>query len=222
MNVSPELTCAEVEELAPELALGILPGDQRAHVLAHLDGCAGCRRVVKELADAGDALLAMAPEIEPPAGFAQRVTKGMRPGGSGFWLGRRLRWMAATASVAFIVGLAIGLLPGRLSGGGTVAVREAAFLNAGLNGGGEMVSGEVYARSGNPSWVFMTVKGGEASGAYTCMLVLASGQRLAIGSFPMHSGSGSWGRSVNVTVSDIHSVVLLDASGATAATATLG
>jgi len=210
------MSCVEVEELAPELALGILPGDQRSRVLAHLDGCGSCRRLVKELSDAGDALLAMAPEIDPPAGFARRVTKGMRAGGAR--QGRRLRWVTAAAGVAFVVGLAIGLLPGRLSGGGTVAVRTAAFVT----GGGESLTGEVYARSSNPSWVFMTVEAGNSSDTYTCMLVLASGQRLPIGSFPMHGGSGSWGRAVNVSVGDIRSVVLLDASGDTAATATLG
>ena len=51
------VTCAEVAELAAELALGTLPGDQRAAVLAHLDGCGECRRLVKELADTADILL---------------------------------------------------------------------------------------------------------------------------------------------------------------------
>lgn len=215
------MSCADVEELAPELALGILPGDQRSQVLAHLDGCAACRRLIKELSDAGDALLSLAPEIEPSPGFARRVTKGMRPGagfGPGLGRSRRLRWVATAAGVAFIVGLAVGLLPGRLGGGGTVPVRTAVFVS----GGGESLTGEVYARSSDPSWVFMTVEDGNSSGTYTCMLVLADGRRLPIGSFPMHSGSGSWGRSVDVAVGTIRTVVLLDASGGTAATATLG
>lgn len=213
------MTCAAVEELASELALGILPGDQRSQVLAHLDGCAACRRLVKELSDAGDALLWLAPEIEPPPGFARRVTKGLRPGaGVGFGRGRRLRWVATAAGVAFVVGLAVGLLPGRLSGGGTVPVRTAAFVTR----GSESLTGEVYARSSHPSWVFMTVTDGSSSGTYTCMLVLADGRRLPIGSFPVRSGSGSWGRSVDVAVGDIRTVVLLDASGDPAATATLG
>ena len=40
------LSCPDVEELAPELALGTLPGDQRSAVLAHLDGCTDCRRLL--------------------------------------------------------------------------------------------------------------------------------------------------------------------------------
>lgn len=210
-----DLTCADVEELAPELALGILPGDQRSRALAHLDGCGACRHLVKELSDASDALLALAPAVEPPPGFAKVLNKGIRQAPA-FRQGRRLRWAAAVAGVAFVVGALVGALPGRLNGGGTVAVREAAFVT-----GGEPLTGEVYARAGSPSWVFMTVNGGDASGAYSCQLVLASGQRIAIGSFPMRDGSGSWGRSVNVAVGDIRTVVLLDASGATAATATL-
>src|SRR5205807_10018654 len=94
------VTCAEVAELAPELALGTLPGDQRASVLAHLDGCGRCRRLVKELADTADALLLLAPEVEPPAGFARRVARGLRPARSSRW-----RPAVAAAVVALVVGL---------------------------------------------------------------------------------------------------------------------
>ena len=38
------MDCAQLADAAPELALGILPGDERAAALAHLDECPGCRQ----------------------------------------------------------------------------------------------------------------------------------------------------------------------------------
>jgi hypothetical protein len=207
------LGCSEVEELAPELALGTLPGDQRSAVLSHLDGCSPCRLVVKELSDVADALLMAAPEVQPPEGFARRVTAGMRPP-------RRVPWrpVAAAAAVALVAGILVGFLPGRLSSG-TVRVRSARFAAV-----SEPVTGEVYMRAGDPSWVFMTVKTGGpavAGDRYTCELVMLDGEQVALGSFPMADGQGSWGRAVGVPVADIRSVILIEADGATAASARL-
>jgi len=64
------LGCAASREAAPELALGILDGDERAEVLLHLATCPRCQRYVSELAGLADGLSRLAPELEPPAGFA--------------------------------------------------------------------------------------------------------------------------------------------------------
>jgi hypothetical protein len=207
------MVCAEVEELAPELALGTLPGDQRAAVLAHLEGCIVCRRLVKELSDTADALLLVAPEVEPPAGFGRRVLREMRPP-------RRHQWRpVAAVALALVVGLVIGFIPGHLGSGSRAAVRVASFVPA----AGESLSGRVYARAGGPSWLFMTVTNSNGEGdTYACELVLKGGRRLTIGSFPMRDGSGSWGRSVDVGIGDIASVRLVNPSGRIAATAALG
>jgi hypothetical protein len=45
----------------------------RAQALAHLAGCAACRRELDDAAVAVDELLLLAPEQEPPAGFDARV-----------------------------------------------------------------------------------------------------------------------------------------------------
>ena len=50
------LTCPEVRELAPELALGILGGAERAEVVLHVNGCARCQAYVSELTEAADAI----------------------------------------------------------------------------------------------------------------------------------------------------------------------
>jgi anti-sigma factor RsiW len=71
--MSDELTCAAARELAPDLALGLLPGAERARLLAHLAGCASCDALVAELADVADSLLLLAPGADPPPGFESAV-----------------------------------------------------------------------------------------------------------------------------------------------------
>ena len=67
------LTCDELRAMAAEVALGILPGAERADALGHLEHCVGCRVLVEGLAQTGDALLLLAPEADPPMGFESRV-----------------------------------------------------------------------------------------------------------------------------------------------------
>jgi anti-sigma-K factor RskA len=68
-----DMSCDEFAGVAAELALGVLTGRERAAALAHLGGCEPCREQVRELAMAGDELLALLPAAEPPAGFESRV-----------------------------------------------------------------------------------------------------------------------------------------------------
>ena len=65
--------CADLAEVAPELALEILGGAERAVAIAHLEGCVACQQLVDTLAADADRLLMLAPSTEPPAGFQQRV-----------------------------------------------------------------------------------------------------------------------------------------------------
>lgn len=206
------LTCPEVEELAAELALGTLPGDVRSAVLGHLDGCSDCRRLVAKLSDAADALLALAPEVEPPAGFAERTLSVMVPR-------RRRRWrpVALAAAAALVLGAAIGYVPGRVHSGSMAMVQVASFSHL----GSESLAGRVYAEIDNPSWVFMTVHGAGSGETYNCELVLKDGRVLPIGSLKTQGGVGSWGRGVDVPLDQIHLVRLLDSTGSVAATATL-
>jgi anti-sigma factor RsiW len=73
--------CEEMRELAPEIALGVLDGEQRAEALRHLATCADCRREVEQLSQVADELVMLAPVQEPPAGFESRVVEaiGLRP-----------------------------------------------------------------------------------------------------------------------------------------------
>src|SRR3954470_21447201 len=90
------LTCAEVRELAPELALGILGGAERAEVVLHVNGCARCQAYVGELTEAADAIPQLVPEREPPPGFEDRVLHHLDDGRRR----TRRRWVGAAAAAA--------------------------------------------------------------------------------------------------------------------------
>ena len=218
------LSCEELRGLAPELALGTLPGPERADALDHLERCADCQRVVEELADAADALLLLAPEVEPPAGFRGRVLAGFDVPAT-----HRRRLGVAILGAAAVLFLALGLgtatvvsrhhsnEPRPSFALGTPGVVMARFTPS----PGEQTQGQVFSYAGSPSWVFMTVHDDGSSDTYHCELELADGQRVEVGSFGLHDGAGSWGRTLALDVGQLRAVRLLDEHGATAATALL-
>ena len=73
MNENSDMTCAELADVAAELALGVLTGRERAMAVAHLDNCDTCREDVRQLMATGEQLLELVPPAEPPAGFETRV-----------------------------------------------------------------------------------------------------------------------------------------------------
>ncbi|HVT70527.1 MAG TPA: hypothetical protein VHF26_22465, partial [Trebonia sp.] len=73
MSELNDMTCAELAEVAAELALGVLTGRERAAAVAHLDACDACREDVRQLMETGGQLLELLPSAEPPAGFENRV-----------------------------------------------------------------------------------------------------------------------------------------------------
>jgi hypothetical protein len=73
MSEQGATTCAQVRDVAAELALGALTGRERASALAHLDRCRACREDVRRLTVVGGLLLELIPPARPPAGFETRV-----------------------------------------------------------------------------------------------------------------------------------------------------
>jgi len=67
------LDCAELNDVAAELAAGLLCGEERSAAIAHLATCPACEYEVAALAMVTDRLLLLAPWTEPRAGFEQRV-----------------------------------------------------------------------------------------------------------------------------------------------------
>lgn len=73
--MSGDANCERLREVGPELALGVLPGRERAEAVAHLDRCADCREYVRQLTGVGDRLVGLLPDREPPPGFETRVAR---------------------------------------------------------------------------------------------------------------------------------------------------
>jgi hypothetical protein len=73
MTEQDDMTCAELADVAAELALGVLTGRARARAVAHLEECDACREDVRQLMATGEQLLELLPPAEPPLGFETRV-----------------------------------------------------------------------------------------------------------------------------------------------------
>jgi hypothetical protein len=101
--------CALMDEYAEEFALGLLDGAERAKVVAHLERCRACGTRVALLAEAGEHLLLLAPEVEPSVGFEQRVLEQLgQVTAPVLERRRRRRWLGTVAGVAAAFLVAVG------------------------------------------------------------------------------------------------------------------
>ena len=179
MTDEPQQCDAYSEDLA-ELALGILTGRARAATLAHVDSCAHCAEELEQLSRAADAVVSVAPELEPTVGFEVRLFNRMglsddpapapRPGPRPPWgLLRRMadapRWALASAAavVALLVGLSIGWSIGSPSGSPHPTEAATAVATAVLKEHGDTV-GTVATYGGATPWMIMTLDDSSAPG----------------------------------------------------------
>lgn len=218
--MSGRLSCDEVRALAPELALGVLAGAERAAVLTHLARCDGCRDLVADLARAADSVLLAARTAEPPPGFESKVLDRLAaeraaPPASPASLGAlaRPRSRRRSVLVAAVAAVALVLLG---AAGSWAAMRTAGtdeLLSAAMrNDDGEDV-GEVYLFDGDPSWVFLEIDGWSPSwgdAAYAVEVELADGRRVVLEDARLAGGGGAWGSVVDVDVRDVRWVGVVD------------
>ncbi|HLI25318.1 MAG TPA: hypothetical protein VKU91_10200 [Acidimicrobiales bacterium] len=234
--------CSQLEDVAAEVALGLLGGTQRAAALDHLQSCSRCQALIDDMATVGDNLLLLAPEVEPPAGFETRALEGRlgpaaRPVGNGLRGGlgrpRARRRIAAAAAAgaagALAVAAAVGGLvaAGGAGGGGpgfrvkqpaAIAAMGGKSLEAAVLTEGSEPMGQVFAYGGRPSWLMMTVDNPGPPTRVMCQLVMTGGSRVDAGTFNVGSYA-SWGVALTVDPTRIASVRLVGASGATVAVA---
>jgi hypothetical protein len=210
------------EDLA-ELALGVEDPDRHPVLLAHLARCGTCRDDLVALTEVSDRLAALAPAVEPGAGFEQRVlerlagAQGSPAGGGG---GRRgwQRWVrpavvAPILAAAAALALALPLtLPS--AGGHQDRVEQAALTSA------RGPAGDVLVDTGSPSWLSMWVQGW-AGQTLTCQMVTPAGQVVTLGSFRPGAEGGFWGRSVPAAARQATTVRLVDRTGRVVAIAHL-
>ena len=224
------MDCSDAEPMLDELALDVLPGDQRAALLAHLEGCAACRRLLDELSESADGLLLAAPAVEPPAGFEDRVavrldaarsegTRSRRRHGSSWGsAGRSARLRLVAAAAAAVVLVTVGGLAGaRLGGNGEGHELQTARL---ISASGVEI-GDVSTYAGSPPWFFMRLDGPLPNGTYDCVLDTDDGRTVPIGDLWAHDNKGGWGEHVSVDPGHVKTARLVDSHGVTVATATI-
>jgi hypothetical protein len=229
---APSLTCAEVENLGPELATGTLSGGEWASALEHLESCARCRQLVDELSSVADAVLLLAPESEPPIGFESRTaariaaaaaapspTEGSAPVVPITSRPPRRRRLIAVAAAAFLAGaLGAGTFAWWASGRdhqpGTVTspiVRTAVVrtvTSAGPYACHAMVVGT------NPAWLYMSMsQPAQHDGQYRVEGVGPT-TTIPLGTIDVRSGRGAIGVVLkDIAPTDLSELRVFDSGG---------
>jgi anti-sigma-K factor RskA len=244
MTESTPMTCAQLAEVAAELAIGVLTGRERAEAVAHLDECEACREDVRQLMETGGQLVGLLPASEPPAGFETRVLDRLSldakasaaagphadvvPPRRPARLPPRARRLLASAAV--VVAVAVGAGGGGWEVGAGMAVRQpavaaadgpptaAVFLTSSHRGVGDLL----LSQDGS-HWAYMTVDlptGG--NGRVTCQLVGTNGKVVPLGTFPLSDGYGAWGGPVVGNLGAVQGARLIAPDGHVIATAMFG
>ena len=208
------IDCAQLADAAPELALGVLSGRERAEALEHLDGCSSCQQLVTSLSGVTDELLrSFAPSVEPSEGFDGRVLRAMGlPAHAGRHRPKR-RGLVASLAVAACVALLVGLL---------VAIAPSAkpaLASAKMQTANGQVVGWVFLDDRQPTGVHLTLPGwadqiqryGQAATTYSLRLTARTGADRVL---PVTLDSdAAWNATLDIDPDAIKTVALIDASG---------
>ena len=221
MSMNPtDPGCQATQDDLAELALGTLSGLERSVVLAHVQGCSRCRDEVDRLSAVADAILTLAPEVEPQAGFETRLFERMGVTRPRRWHRpkRRVQRIALAGS-ALLGGLGIGLGLAFTSGGGS-AIATSTPIVANLTAE-NAPRGEVYVAPGHPSWLFMSVADAKVTGLVSCRITTVAGRTMTIGTFWLASGSGTWAYELEVPAEQVKRAWVVTGDGTVLASATL-
>jgi hypothetical protein len=215
------MTCEEIRHLAPEIALGIADGEERAEALRHLSTCPDCQRVVEQLSEVADELLVLAPAQEPPAGFESRVLQAI---GQQRQPRRRrarrlsLRWLAprlgpSLAAAAVTAAVLVGVYHDDHQTAeryrGVLAEAGGSYFQAQqLADRTGARTGVAFGYEGSPSWLFVTVDREYRDAITTCELVTRDGRTIPLPSMELDR-KGTWGGAIPVNLYKVASVRLL-------------
>ncbi len=216
----------EHSDLLAELALGILTGRERAATLAHVEVCPRCAEELEQLARAADAVVQVAPEMEPPLGFEVRLLDRMGVSATPARRSVPMRWVLAAAAAVVLLGLGLGF---GLTSGSTPSNHPIQSIG---KGGGKLVAeadlqlsghhvGRVYTYGGSSPWMFMTLDDSSARGRVVCEVITADGVVHKVGSFKAEKGYGAWGAALPVAPQDVRTAEVVSADGAVVASASL-
>jgi hypothetical protein len=189
--------CQETREMAVELALGIVEGEERGRALQHLAECPECRAEVEKFSDVADELLLLAPHREAPVGFESRVLGELLPAPQPKRR-RRLRLVlapAAAALAAVAITLAVVAPDLRLASNyrHTLDQANGKEFESYLLTQGDRDVGTVFSYEGSPSWVHIDVDPGHRAALASAELVTNDGNRVPLRWFHLDPAGGSGG-----------------------------
>jgi hypothetical protein len=211
------MSCEELKDVAPEVALGTIDGRERAEALRHLATCAECRRLVDQLTTVADEMLMVAPVQEPPVGFESRVVDalGFRRRAVRRRLGRRLLvWLGPPLATAAITAAAlIGVYhDDRVTAERYRTTLEQAdgryFRADPLRDGTGAEAGVAFGYQGSPSWMLVTVDPRHRDQVASAELVTHDQRTIRLPEFRLDP-DGSWGGAIPVNLYDVAAIRLL-------------
>lgn len=232
--------CHEFHDRAPELALGLLAGDDRGAAIDHVARCASCRAHLDGLVRVADNLLLMPPAIEPEIGFESRVMarlaaegafKESAPAPDGQKLARprpRLRWsrplLAGAAAAMILAAAVIGVAAGRDRGRADLSRTQATAVNAlaarsvvvTAAGGRATCRLVAFPRQGNQAaWLVIHLdEPDEPPGVSSSYQVLAEptggGPAVMVGTIPIDDGQGTLTVSIPPRTGPVNAVRIID------------
>ena len=211
------MSCDELEQLAPEIALGTIDGEERAEALRHLATCGECRRLVDQLTTVADELLMVAPMQEPPVGFESRVIDrlGFQQPAPRRRLGRRLlSWLGPPVAAAAATAVA---LVGVYHDDHVTADRYRSTLEQAhgkyfqaepLRDATGAEAGIAFGYQGSPSWMLVTVDPAHRDQVACAELVTRDRRTIRLPGFELEE-DGSWGGAIPVNLHDVSTIRLL-------------
>jgi hypothetical protein len=209
--------CEEARALAPEFALNLADGEDRAEVLRHLASCDDCRRLVEQLSEVADELLTIAPVEEPPIGFESRVTEriGVRSPRRPRPVRKLLLRVApalAAAAVTAVALIAVYDDDRELASRYRDALERAGgqyFQAAPLVAPTGEEAGVAFGYEGTPSWVLVTVDPAHRDQVARAELITEDGRSTRLESFRLDRETGSWGGVIPLELREVDSIRLL-------------
>jgi hypothetical protein len=173
------------------------------------------------LTETADALLRATPELEPSAGFDERVVEGLEPNnGSSRWSRRAV---LAACAAAVVVVLAAGAVLGWAVTRPSDSERQLAAVVEDMNGRSLRVAsfeGEgsegfnrVVVSDGDPSWLLVMVNGTIPDGEYAIVCEYEGGWSLSPGTVAVSEGKGTWAATVSRHLDDLDGVRLQTTDG---------
>jgi hypothetical protein len=211
------MSCDELQDLAPEVVLGTIDGQERAEALRHLATCGECQRLVDRLTTVADELLMFAPVQEPPVGFESRVIDAL-----GFQqrpprrrLGRRLLvWLGPPVAAAAATAVAlVGVyhddhVTAERYRGTLEQANGKSFQAEPLRDGTGAEAGVAFGYQGSPSWMLVTVDAGHRDQVASAELVTRDQRTIRLPGFELEA-DGSWGGAIPVNLYDVSAIRLL-------------